>query len=221
MIDVISVDNMRKSDAYTIENYISSLELMRRAAQGIYEAYEYPDNYISIVVGSGNNGGDGYALARILHDSGRQVTIFQVSSKTSPDSAYYMNLCVEANIPVLPYETGCLEGSNVIVDCLLGTGFRGLPRDNYIQAINEINSLGSKGSYVISADINSGLNGDTGEYEVAVRSDLTVTIGFVKRGLLNSPIIGKITVVDIGIILLSPEDKIDEEKWEITVITSH
>lgn len=61
---VISVEQMRKSDAYTIEHLVPGKELMYRAATGVYESYnEWAGKRIAIVVGGGNNGGDGYALA--------------------------------------------------------------------------------------------------------------------------------------------------------------
>ena len=64
---IISVELMRKSDAYTIEHFVPSKELMYRAANGVFESFMSWDNKkIAIVVGGGNNGGDGYALAGIL-----------------------------------------------------------------------------------------------------------------------------------------------------------
>ena len=96
----------------------------------------------------------------------------------------------------------------MIVDCLLGTGFQGALRENYRTAIEEINASNAQ---VISVDINSGMNGDTGEGELMVRSDLTVTIGFVKNGLVT-PNAGKcmtrLVCADIGIRLAKEESKI-------------
>jgi len=67
----ISVEQMRRSDAYTIEHLVPSKELMYRAAMGVFESYkEWQGKEIAIVVGGGNNGGDGYALAGILKKQG-------------------------------------------------------------------------------------------------------------------------------------------------------
>ena len=85
---VISVENMRQSDAQTIANHTPSKELMRRAAQGIFDAVQFTGR-IAIVCGSGNNGGDGYALACILLDHGMTPVIFRVSDKFSDDGLYY------------------------------------------------------------------------------------------------------------------------------------
>ena len=110
------------------------------------------------------------------------------------------------------------------MDCLLGTGFSGTVRGNYRDAIEAINA---SGAYVISVDINSGMNGDTGEAELAVRSDLTVTIGFVKTGLVTENAgryMKRLVCADIGIVLVREEGVISEETcppWlDMTVIMS-
>ena len=210
MIDCISVENMRLSDAYTIENVVHSLELMHRAAWGVYLAHKW-NGPVSIVVGSGNNGGDGYALACILKEQNIDCRIFYVSSKLTKDSAFYAQKADALKIPVDLFVPGCLDGSATVVDCLLGTGFQGSVRENYREAIEDINKTDA---FVISVDINSGMNGDTGDCETAVRSDLTVTIGFVKRGLVkpNAGLFMKrLVCADIGILLLKEEEKITEE----------
>jgi NAD(P)H-hydrate epimerase len=159
-------------------------------------------------VGSGNNGGDGFALACILKEKGYDCCLFRLSSNLSADSAHYAKLAEEANIEILPYTPGCLDGYDILVDCLLGTGFQGKVREPYSTAIEEMNR---SDSYVVSVDINSGMNGDTGEAVLAVRSDLTVTIGFVKTGLIAENAgnyIRKLVCTDIGILLAKEEYKI-------------
>ena len=78
MENVISVKNMRESDAFTINTSVDSKELMLRAAQGVYESVNWKGQ-IAIVTGSGNNGGDGYALASILWDKGFAPVLLRVS----------------------------------------------------------------------------------------------------------------------------------------------
>lgn len=207
MIDCICVENMRQSDAYTIENIVPSLELMHRAAYGVFLAHSWASP-VAIVAGSGNNGGDGFALACILQEKGIPCTVFTLSSKLSGDSAFYAEKAKTAGVPVKAFETGCMEGFATVVDCLLGTGFHGIPRENYCAAILEINA---SGAFVISVDINSGMNGDTGEAETAVKSDLTVTIGYVKNGLIAENagrFMDRLVCTDIGIRLLREENKI-------------
>ena len=207
MIDCISVENMRLSDAQTIANLVPSLELMGRAAEGVYRAVQWRGK-VAIVAGSGNNGGDGYALACILRRQGIDCEIFTVSSRLSADSAHYAGIASSLGVTAQPYKPGCLEGFDMVVDCLLGTGFSGGVRDNYREAIEGINASGTE---VISVDINSGMNGDTGEAEIAVRSDLTVTIGYVKNGLVRSNAgryMKRLRCTDIGIVLAYEENKI-------------
>ena len=207
MIDCISVENMRQSDAWTIANLVPSLELMGRAAEGVYRAVKWHGK-VAIVVGSGNNGGDGFALACIMKRQDIDCEIFTLSNRLSADSAYYAENAKNLNVPIRPYMPGCLEGFDMAVDCLLGTGFSGGVRDNYRSAIEGINASGAE---VISVDINSGMNGDTGEAEIAVRSDLTVTIGYVKNGLVTQNAgryMKRLRCTDIGIKLACEENKI-------------
>ena len=215
MLDCISVENMRLSDAETIAKYVPSLELMRRAAEGVFRAVHWQGR-VAIVVGSGNNGGDGFALACILQDHNIECSIFTLSQRLSPDSACYAAQAEKAGIPIHPFHPSCLKGFDMVVDCLLGTGFQGALRDNYRNAIGAINASNAQ---VISVDINSGMNGDTGEAELAVRSDLTVTIGFVKNGLLTDNAgmhMKKLVCTDIGIRLSKEENKIcDAQEWRI------
>ena len=210
LMDCISVENMRQSDAFTIANHVPGLELMHRAAYGVYMAVPHWER-AAIVVGSGNNGGDGYALACILKERNIDCTVFRVSQKISPDSAFYCEKALGLGVSICPYEEGCLAGYPIIVDCLLGTGFQGEVRGAYRRAIDEINHTDA---FAISVDINSGMNGDTGCAELAVRSDLTVTIGFVKQGLITENAgryMKKLMCADIGITLVREEGKITEK----------
>lgn len=195
----ISVAKMRESDAYTIANLVPSKELMYRAAMGIYNAAKWRGK-IAIVCGSGNNAGDGYALSCILADDGIKSTLIRVSEKFSDDGKYYYDMAMSKG--VADSTDIDLGGYDIVVDCLLGTGFCGEPRGKYADAIRAINK---SGAYVISADINSGMNGDTGEYVLAVKSDLTVSIGYYKTGMFlgGAPsLIGDLVNVDIGIVLI-------------------
>ena len=207
MLDCVSVENMRLSDAYTIANFVSGTELMRRAAWGVFKATHWSGN-TAIVVGSGNNGGDGFALAWILKEHGFDCTVFEVAQKRSDDGSYYAAKAAAAGVLIKPFEAGCLKDFSNIVDCLLGTGFSGSVRGNYRIAIEEINH---SEAFVISVDINSGMNGDTGEAELAVKSDLTVTIGFVKTGLVTpnaGSYMKRLVCANIGIVLVRVEEKI-------------
>lgn len=207
MIDCVSVANMRRSDAYTIANFVPGLELMYRAARGVYLSVNWQGR-TAILVGSGNNGGDGFALACILKDHGYDCTVFTLSDRLSVDSAYYAKQARDKHIPIHPFSKECLKGYDILVDCLLGTGFQGTLKEPYRSAVEAINE---SNAYVVSVDINSGMNGDTGEADLAVHSDLTVNIGFVKTGLIAQNAgryMKRLVCVDIGILLEKEEYKI-------------
>ena len=200
---IISVEQMRKSDAYTIEHFVPGRELMYRAAMGVYDSYkDWMNKKIAIAVGGGNNGGDGYALAGILAKKGIMPAVFKVSDKMSEDGKYYCDIADELGVEMFSFtEETDFSGYDVIVDCILGTGFVGDVRGNARNAIEAINSANA---YVISVDINSGMNGDTGEASLAVSSDLTVSVGYLKTGLVTdaaSKYIKKLVNVDIGIVI--------------------
>lgn len=203
MQNVITVATMRDSDAHTIAEYTPSRELMHRAALGVYQAADWTGKTVAILTGGGNNGGDGYALAAILAGKGIPCQLYRVSEKFSADGKFYYDQAIEAGVPadVFTKETD-LSGYDILVDCLLGTGFNGPVRGLFYEAIQAINQ--SK-AYVISVDINSGMNGDTGKGGPVVKSDLTVTIGYLKAGMLLGDAvwsIGKLVVADIGIRLI-------------------
>ena len=207
----ISVSNMRESDAFTIANYSSGRTLMYRAALGVYLAVQREfgaagwDGETIIAVGGGNNGGDGYALACILARAGRPCRIVKLSEKLTEDSGYYAKQAEALGVPMAAYTSGAFSSCDTIVDCLLGTGFQGSLREPWRSAVEEINHSDAR---IVSVDINSGMNGDSGEAEVAVRSDLTVTVGFVKQGLLTEKAgdwMKRLVVADIGIVLARQE----------------
>ncbi len=138
---------------------------------------------VAIAAGKGNNAGDGFVVALMLHDRGIPVEIILLEEKFSEDGKYYFDQCLEADITVKTYEPGMdLKEYGTIVDCLLGTGFSGEVREPMASFIRAINEAGEAGTFVVSADINSGLNGDTGEGSLFVKSDLTVSIGEFKYG---------------------------------------
>lgn len=179
MIGILPVDVMRQSDAAAIAAGTPGEELMRRAGEGIFRAgtWEPP---VAVVCGTGNNAGDGYVLAGLLAERGIDCEILLQAERFTPDGGTWFNRCREKKIPVrLWRETGELDGYNTIADCIFGTGFHGTAEGEAADMIRKINRSGAR---VISADINSGLNGKNGLAELAVRSDLTVSVGSYQPG---------------------------------------
>ena len=203
--NVVTVQNMRESDAKTIADGVSSAELMYRAALGIYNSVRFTGK-VAVVCGPGNNGGDGYALACILLDNGITPTIFRINEKFSRDGLFYYQTAISKGAQESSIHLPApFSGFDIVVDCLLGTGFSGRVSGEMQYAIEQINACTA---YIISADINSGINGDTGEASIAVNSDLTVSIGAFKTGmfLCDAPYyIGRLKNADIGISLINQE----------------
>lgn len=202
MKDVISVNNMRLSDEAAIKSGVSSLELMYRAAKGVYDSFEWFGR-IGIFCGSGNNAGDGYALALILKENGFSPKIIKTSERFSDDGKYYYDLCLKESIDIKSFSE-IKDKYDIAVDCLLGTGFKGDVKESLSKVIDYINECET----VISVDINSGLNGDNGLTKKAVKSDLTVSIGTLKTGLLLNQAkdyIKELINVDIGITINKKE----------------
>ena len=200
MRKILTVAQMRAADEYTIEKVgVPSKELMRRAGVAIAEAVAEvaAGGNVLIVCGAGNNGGDGYVCAQQLLRRGFHVKVYACGGRPSPD-------CEREKLKYTGKYAQTIEG-DVIVDCIFGTGLSREVTGEYAEVIEAINK---SGAYVISADIPSGMSGDSGTaLGVCVRADRTVTIGELKAGFVLSDgfdICGTVIKKDIGISL--PED---------------
>jgi ADP-dependent NAD(P)H-hydrate dehydratase / NAD(P)H-hydrate epimerase len=185
---VYEAAEMRAADAWAIEEQgVRQEDLMQRAALGLARvtAAAAGEGPIRIVVGKGNNGGDGRVAARLLAEDGHEVEVIDGTE---------------------PFEAERLAGSGAIVDALLGTGFEGAPREPVASAIWAINRQDAP---VVACDVPSGVNASTGEIEAeAVRADATATFHGSKVGLHVEPgkgHAGSIEVVGIGIPRGAPE----------------
>ena len=195
---------MKKADIHTIDSIgIPSMVLMERAALGVVQMVEreVPQmTTVLVVCGSGNNGGDGYAIARLLHLKGYQVTLCFVGNedKRSKENLMQKKIAEYYHIPV-KQEIEEQEYS-VIVDAVFGTGLSRKIEGTYAETIELLNTM--KG-YKVAVDIPSGMSDDTGmPLGIAFRADLTVALGFLKRGhvmISGNPYVGKLVTADIGI----------------------
>ncbi|MCR5294855.1 MAG: NAD(P)H-hydrate dehydratase [Lachnospiraceae bacterium] len=205
MLHVVSANEMRAMDAHTINNLkVPSAVLMERAALGlagevIAAGKEHPGR-ILIVCGSGNNGGDGAALARILFIKGYrpELLLLGKEERFSPDMAAQMESCRLLGIPET--READMGAYAVIVDAIFGTG---LCREVGGSAREAIEAINASGAYVISADIPSGISADSGQvFGLAVRADVTVTMECAKIGQLLYPgalYTGRLVISEIGI----------------------
>jgi NAD(P)H-hydrate epimerase len=159
----------------------------------------------TVFTGPGNNGGDGWVVARCLAESGFPVTVIEAAPvKTEEAQAAEHDAGVPAeNVESLPgVETDGphIADAPIIVDALLGTGSTGAPRETIAAAIEIINRAGRDGAVTVALDVPSGLDASTGEHELCVEADLTLTFGVLKRGLLLArDVCGEIMVLDIGL----------------------
>ncbi len=202
MTVAVSNDLMRRSDGAEIGSGTNSKELMRRAGVAVCESYPWQSGTV-IVCGVGNNGGDGYVLALELYRKGISCRLVLLEERFSEDGRYYFEQCAERGIPWEVFsERTDFSGVTAIADCIFGTGFRGSAEGRAAALIQLMNESGKQ---IVSVDINSGLNGDSGLGTPCVRSALTVAIGAYKYGhfLGNAKdVMRERTCVDIGIPML-------------------
>jgi NAD(P)H-hydrate epimerase len=194
---------MRAADTHAIEEAgVPSLDLMERAGAGLARvvAAAAGDGPIRVVIGKGNNGGDGLVAARLLREDGHEVDVLAVGNPDELQGDAQANLDRLPGPAPLDFDPSRLERSGAIVDAMLGTGFEGEPREPVAGAIRAINQTDA---VVIACDVPSGVNASTGEVSgEAVEADVTATFHGPKVGLYVEPgksHAGRVEVVEIGI----------------------
>ncbi len=213
---LVTRDEMRELDRATIEEYgTPGLVLMERAGQGVMRAIQARYGSLAglrcaVVAGRGNNGGDGYVVARRLRGHGADVSVFTTALPAELSGDAHLNYAryeaLGARVRHLATEHdlsrlgAVLDDCDLVVDALLGTGFRGAVRGPMARVIERVNA---SPAFVIAVDVPSGLDADSGTVGgPAVAADLTVTFGCAKIGCYVDPgrgLCGDIEVVDIGI----------------------
>jgi len=207
---------MKEMDRLAIQEVgIPGPVLMENAARGAARLFiEHfdpdPESSIGVICGRGNNGGDGYVMARYFHGMGLRVFVVVLSDpeRISGDALLNLNIIKKLGVEVVeaagPEQwepcRGQIERCDYLVDAILGTGLNSSVAGYYRQVIEEINRLGKP---VAAVDIPSGLNADTGQVMgVSIKADLTVTFGFPKIGHVVFPgpeYAGRVARIDIGI----------------------
>jgi NAD(P)H-hydrate epimerase len=156
----------------------------------------YPRGRVVAMAGAGHNGGDALVAARVLRAWGREVSVVAVGNHL-PDAPLLHGLSLDIEPPEAA--AGWLARADVLIDGILGTGLRGPVRASAAEAIEAINSSTRP---VVSLDLPSGLDGNTGRVNGAViRADVTITFGWPKIGMLFQParsVCGRLIVVEIG-----------------------
>lgn len=212
---VVTAHTMQELDRRAINEYgIPGRELMESAGRGcaehILSAYGGRPNISAVILaGKGNNGGDGYVIARHLLEKGWQVRVIVMTRREEIIGDALINLVLLPD-EVLSFcpDTGelaarhhdDLQRATVVVDALLGTGLKSDLKGVYLEAVSAINAAPGK---VVAVDIPTGVHGTTGRIlGQAVQADLTISFGFAKLGQLLYPgaqQTGRLVVIDIGI----------------------
>ncbi len=234
---VVTAQEMRELDRLTIEKYgVPSITLMERAgaaiAQAILERFARAAKKGTLIVaGKGNNGGDGFVVARLLKKKNIPCAVALLARKNelSPDASRNLHAFLKlkgkvVEVPVKGLEALSREmsGRGLLVDAILGTGMKNDVSGLYAEAITLMNASGLP---VVAVDIPSGLHTDTGmPLGVAVQAEMTVSLGYPKLGQVIFPglnYVGDLAVADIGIDAnavreVDPKTEIlerDEIKW--------
>jgi NAD(P)H-hydrate epimerase len=221
-IYVFTRDAVRKLDRLAVQEFaIPSVVLMENAARHVtdvaldgLEAVESPK--VLVVCGPGNNGGDGLAAARHLHNAGVRVTVFLAGNPAQYSGDARINLDIVNRVGLRLFQmdpanpgrslAAAADGlgtTDLLVDALVGTG---LSRDldaTFERLVTEMNGLAADGVPILAVDLPSGMDADTGvPRRVAVRATVTVTFAGIKEGffaLEAQPFLGEVVVADIGV----------------------
>lgn len=218
---LVTADQMQAMDQETINSFgIPGLVLMENAGRGAFDFLmescrdNIPDN-VAVIAGRGNNGGDGFVIARYLIEKNIQTCVYLLSSKekvagdAKVNMDLFLKLCKQSSygtmveVPNMDtfkrYKTQ-IRHHDLFIDAILGTGLNSDVRGFFTNAIDLINS---SGRFIFSIDIPSGLSSDTGQpLGTSVKADATATFAFAKAGHILYPgnlYTGDLKIVDIGI----------------------
>lgn len=206
----ITCGQMRAIDKAAIEEYgIPGVVLMENAAISVFEICKgleaYKQKNVLIFCGTGNNGGDGFAIARHMHNDGVRVMIVITGDpeKIKGDAKINHSICVNMSIDMriwnednLPDIMSGLASCSLILDAMLGTGSSGQLKWPVKEAVSAINA---SGKFVVAVDSPTGGDPDSGAIaDECVKAELTVTLALLKPGLLKEPLAGHAGKIEIG-----------------------
>jgi len=226
---LVTSEQMRKIDRITIKEIgIPGLELMEKAGLGSALAAKkileekVENKKVIIFCGKGNNGGDGFVVGRYLSSWGTEVEFYLLGKKEEIKGDAKVNLkkVIGLGLPIKEVlkekELPSALKADLVVDAIFGTGFKGKAAGLEEKVIRLINSSQIK---ILSIDIPSGLEADTGSVEgVCIKAHSTPTMGLPKFGQVFFPgksYCGKVEVIDIGV----PQKVIDGQKLNLNLIT--
>lgn len=213
---LVTAKEMQNIDQTAIQTFgIPGSVLMENAGRGatrvlIEQLRPFKNKKVGIAAGGGNNGGDGFVIARYLYEKGIETTVFLLSTKEKIKGDAKLNLNLVEKLPIPIIEIPDLEAFNnnksqmahqtIWVDAIFGTGLNSDIRGHYKDIIDYLNDTGKP---VFSVDIPSGLNSNTGQIcGTCINADITATFAFAKTGHILYPgatCTGKLEIIDIGI----------------------
>ena len=203
-LPILSVTQMRELDKRTVVEDIPLLTLMENAGRSAFEFYleKWDDSPMHLMIGKGHNGADGIVMARWAAVHGVNATLYGQKDELGEIAKIQLRLAEKEGVKWSKKDPENLGDKNgVVVDCLLGTGTKGKPKEPYSKWISAANKAAFKGRMAL--DSPSGINMDNGSKEgVAFQDDLTVTFAYLKPGLLLNPgrkYSGEICIAYIGI----------------------
>jgi NAD(P)H-hydrate epimerase len=201
---VLSRNQVREVDRRAIKLYgMTGLVLMENAGRGCADVLMSLGcrGPAAVVCGKGNNGGDGFVIARhlVIRRVSVKVLLTAPPADLHGDAAANYAILAKSGLPIVEFSTAELSGAEWIVDALLGTGTTGAPRSPLDEAIRVMNSMPGR---KLAVDLPSGLDCDTGiAAEPTFRADHTCTFVAPKIGFAHpsaTPYLGQVHVVDIG-----------------------
>lgn len=230
---IVTAKEMQALDRKTVEEHgIPSLRLMENAGLRLFEEIRrlpggIKEKTVTIVAGKGNNGGDGLVVARHLKKAGAAVTVYLLADESDLSRDAKASLTAYKKIRGKFYLKSAFDSkalharlaeSDLVIDAIFGTGLSSPVKGPAKDAVEAINAAGK---FVVSIDLPSGINADTGEVMgAAVAADLTVALALPKLGLFLYPGVehaGAMRVADIGI----PDELVDRLKTGIELLTEN
>ncbi|MDP3880242.1 MAG: NAD(P)H-hydrate dehydratase [Dehalococcoidales bacterium] len=213
---ILTVEQMRQAERDSARIGLPASQLMENAGKAVADEVRrilgaVNRQCILVLVGPGNNGGDGLVAARHLHDWGARVELYLFGQRSPDDRSFEMVrergiTCVDAALDKNQNRlSSLLETATAVIDAVFGTGKSRSLADNFVAVFERVNETRKKrhALRIIALDLPSGLDADSGSVDAAcLYADDTITLGFPKPGLFNFPgaeRAGRITVADIGI----------------------
>lgn len=218
---ILDKEEMYNADRYTIDVLgVADEMLMENAGQAMTNEIKKivsKSDYISVFIGSGNNGGDGIVVARRLKNLGYNVNLIIASNDSDfKDAAkYHLDLYKKHGYKLLSFEmiSNEIEKSDFIIDSLFGIGFKGELKAPYDKIVYQINNSNAN---IISLDIPSGVSANGEVCKGAIRATYTITVCYPKVSAFLYPAkshYGKLLVVDAGILPNDEDIKIKRQTW--------